>query len=194
MDDNSSDRLTLARRFLKPSNVAQRQYEALRAFFCRGASIRAGGYPIRLHTWILQGPYASVPQPHRREFFLVPSPEGRPPSKETRLREQVIALRKQNLLVHDISRSLTAEGESLSPAAIAVILKQRALPSYPDDLTTSDLICHVPWQPRRLMSVNSTYRLAAFAPNSAGCFCSCPTWSRLIRTAYSRAAASRDQR
>ena len=73
---------------------------------------------------------------HRREFFLVTSPEGRPPGKQTRLREQVIALRKQNLSVHDISRSLAAEGESLSPAAIAVILKQEGfakLPRRPDD-------------------------------------------------------------
>ena len=33
MDDKSRDRLTLARRFLEPSNSTHRQYEALRAFF-----------------------------------------------------------------------------------------------------------------------------------------------------------------
>jgi hypothetical protein len=33
MDDNSKDRLTLARRFVKLSNSTHRQYEALRAFF-----------------------------------------------------------------------------------------------------------------------------------------------------------------
>ena len=36
MDDNSSDRLTLARRFLEPANSTHRQYEALRAFFVDG--------------------------------------------------------------------------------------------------------------------------------------------------------------
>src|SRR5512142_3246913 len=36
MDDNSRDRLTLARRFLEPSNSTHRQYEALRAFFVDG--------------------------------------------------------------------------------------------------------------------------------------------------------------
>jgi hypothetical protein len=36
MDDNSGDRLTLARRFLEPSNPTHRQYEALRAFFVDG--------------------------------------------------------------------------------------------------------------------------------------------------------------
>ena len=33
MADNSTDRLTLARRFLEPANSKHRQYEALRAFF-----------------------------------------------------------------------------------------------------------------------------------------------------------------
>ena len=60
----------------------------------------------------------------RREFFVVPSPEGRPPGKQTRLREQVIALRKQNLSVHDISRSLAAEGESLSPSLEEYVLRE----------------------------------------------------------------------
>ena len=62
MDDNSSDRLTLAQRFLKPSSAAHRQYEALRAFFVEGASIRTGGCSIRLYTRILPGPCASIPQ------------------------------------------------------------------------------------------------------------------------------------
>ena len=35
MDDNSRDRLTLARRFVEPSNSTHRQYEALRAFFAK---------------------------------------------------------------------------------------------------------------------------------------------------------------
>ena len=36
MDDNSRNRLTLARRFLEPSNSTHRQYESLRAFFVDG--------------------------------------------------------------------------------------------------------------------------------------------------------------
>jgi hypothetical protein len=40
-------------------------------------------------------------------------------------------LRKQNLSVHDISRALANEGESLSPAAIAVILKQDGFAKLP---------------------------------------------------------------
>ena len=66
-----------------------------------------------------------------REFFHAPSPKGRTIGKQAQLREQVIALRKQNLSVHDISRALATEGESLSPAAIAVILKQEGFAKGP---------------------------------------------------------------
>jgi hypothetical protein len=41
MADNSRDRLTLARRFLEPSNSTHRQYEALRAFFVEGVPAAA---------------------------------------------------------------------------------------------------------------------------------------------------------
>ena len=36
MDDNSRDRLTLARRFLEPANATHRQYEAIQVFFVEG--------------------------------------------------------------------------------------------------------------------------------------------------------------
>src|SRR5262249_46066906 len=52
------------------------------------------------------------------------------------LRQQVVALRKQNLSVHDISRALARDGEALSPAAIAAILKEEGsarLPRRRDD-------------------------------------------------------------
>jgi hypothetical protein len=38
MADNSTDRLTLASRFLEPANSTHRQYEALRAFFVEQTS------------------------------------------------------------------------------------------------------------------------------------------------------------
>ena len=131
MDDNSNDRLTLARRFLEPSNPAHRQYEALRAFFVEGvpsaeAATRFGYTPGSFRVIVHQ--FRNRP---RREFFLPPSPAEKPPSKQTRLREQVIALRKQNLSVHDIGRALATEGESLSPATIALILKQDGFAKLP---------------------------------------------------------------
>jgi transposase-like protein len=124
MDDNSRDRLTVARRFLEPSNSTHRQYEALRAFFVdrlpsAEVAARFGYTPASFRVLVHQ--FRNQPD---RDFFLPTPREGRPPSRQRRLRDQVVALRKQNLSVHDISRALARDGESLSPAAVAAILKR----------------------------------------------------------------------
>src|SRR5689334_6186936 len=131
MDDNSEDRLTLARHFLEPSNSNQRQYEALRAFFVDGvpsaeAARRFGYTPGSFRVLVHQ-----FRKQRKRDFFLPTAGEGRPPGKQERLREQVVALRKQNLSVHDISRALTRDGEALSPAVIAAILKEEGFAKLP---------------------------------------------------------------
>ena len=131
MDDNSKDRLTLAQRFLEPSNSTHRQYEALRAFFVEGvpsaeAATRFGYTPGSFRVLVHQ--FRSQPE---RDFFLAAPRQGRPPGKQDRLRELVVALRKQNLSVHDISRALARDGESLSPAAVAAILKQEGFAKLP---------------------------------------------------------------
>jgi hypothetical protein len=131
MDDNSGDRLTLARRFLEPSNSTHRQYEALRAFFVDGlssaeAAARFGYTPGSFRVLVHQ--FRHHP---RRDFFVPTAPVGRPPGKQKRLRERVVALRKQYLSVHDISRALAHDGEPLSPAVIAVILKEEGFAKLP---------------------------------------------------------------
>src|SRR5512135_82210 len=131
MDDNSRDRLTLARRFLEPSNSTHRQYEALRAFFVDGvpsaeAAARFGYTPGSFRVLVHQFRNQSG-----RDFFVSTARQGRPPGKQKRLREQVVALRKQNLSVHDISHSLSRDGEPLSPAAVAAILKEEGFAKLP---------------------------------------------------------------
>src|SRR5262249_51098039 len=131
MADNSTDRLTLAHRFLEPANSKHRQYEALRAFFVdqipsAEAAARFGYTPGSFRVLVHQ--FRKQPD---RDFFVSTIREGRPPGKQKRLREQVISLRKQNLSVHDISRALARDGESLSPAAIAVLLKEEGFAKLP---------------------------------------------------------------
>src|SRR4051794_17712127 len=131
MDDNSRDRLTLAHRFLEPSNSTHRQYEALRAFFVDGvpsaeAARRFGYTPGSFRALVHQ--FRTRPQ---RDFFVPTARAGRPPGKQIRLREQVVALRKQNLSVHDISRALARDDESLSPAAVATILEEEGFAKLP---------------------------------------------------------------
>src|ERR1700758_1092051 len=129
---NSKDRLTLARRFLEPSNSTHRQYEALRAFFVDGlpsaeAATRFGYTPGSFRVLVHQ--FRNQPD---RDFFVPAAHRGRPPGKQQRLRQQVVALRKQNLSVDDISRALARDGgEALSPAAIAAILKEEGFAKLP---------------------------------------------------------------
>jgi hypothetical protein len=131
MDDNSRDRLTLARRFLEPANSTHRQYEALRAFFVEGVpsaevATRFGYTPGSFRVLVHE--FRNRPE---RDFFIRVAGVGRPPGKQNRLREQIIALRKQNLSVHEINRALARDGESLSPAAIAAILKAEGFAKLP---------------------------------------------------------------
>src|SRR5271167_4177193 len=131
MDDNSGSRLTLARRFLEPSNSSHRQYEALRAFFVDGlpsaqAAARFGYTPGSFRVLVHQ--FRRQPE---RDFFIPTASEGRPLGKQKRLREQVVALRKQNLSDHDISRALARDGESLSPAVITALLKKEGFAKLP---------------------------------------------------------------
>jgi Transposase DDE domain len=131
MDDNSRDRLTLARRFLEPANSNHRQYEALRAFFVdrlpsAEVAARFGYTPGSFRVLVHQ--FRTQPD---RDFFAPAARQGRPPGKQKRLRQQVIALRKQNLSVHDISRALARDGAALSPAAVAVILKEEGFAKLP---------------------------------------------------------------
>lgn len=116
---------------MEPSNSTHRQYEALRAFFVDGvpsaeAAKRFGYTPASFRVLVYR--FRNQIEP---EFFVPATREGRPPGKQVRLREQVITLRKQNLSVHDISHALAREGVSLSPAAVAAILKQEGFAKLP---------------------------------------------------------------
>jgi len=131
MTVKSTERLTFVRQFLEPSNSTHRQYEALRAFFVDGvssaqAAARFGYTPGSFRILVHQ--FRNQPQ---REFFLPPTRGVGPPAKQKRLRAQIISLRKQNLSIYDISRVLAKEGESLSPPAIAEILKEEGFAKLP---------------------------------------------------------------
>src|SRR5277367_3014914 len=72
----------------------------------------------------------------RRDFFLASSKGPQVAPKADPLRDQIIALRKQNLSIYDISRNLAHQGDSLSPVAVAQVLKNEGfarLPRRADD-------------------------------------------------------------
>src|SRR6516164_267972 len=126
----------LSRVFLVPANSIHRQYEALRAFFvdhlsglevARRFGYTPGSFRVLVHQF-RQNP--------RRSFFLTPAKGPQSAPKADPLRELIIALRKQNLSIYDISRNLAHQGHSLSPVAVAQVLKDEGfarLPRRADD-------------------------------------------------------------
>jgi hypothetical protein len=126
----------LSQVFLEPTNATQRQYEALRAFFVEGIPsaevARSFGYtPGSFRVLVHQ-----FRQNPRRDFFLTPAKGPHSAPKTDPLRDRVIALRKQNLSIYDISRNLAHQGHPLSPVAVAQILKEEGfarLPRRADD-------------------------------------------------------------
>jgi len=126
----------LPRVFLEPANATHRQYEALRAYFVDGlssgqAARRFGYTPGSFRVLVHQ-----FRQNPRRDFFLTPAKGPHAAPKADPLRDRIIALRKQNLSIYDISRNLAHQGNSLSPVAVAHILKEEGfarLPRRADD-------------------------------------------------------------
>jgi hypothetical protein len=131
MAANSRQSVTFSRYFLEPANVNQRRYEALRAYFVDGlpsaeAAKRFGYTPGSFR--VLTHQFRRNPT---REFFLPSAREARPHGKQNRLRDKVVALRKQNFSIYDISRAVSREDETISPAAVAEILRAEGFAKLP---------------------------------------------------------------
>jgi hypothetical protein len=132
MSNSEAKKVTdLSRVFLEPVNSTHRQYEALRAFFVEGLSsaeaarrfgYTPGSFRVLCHEF-RQNPH--------RSFFLPPSKGPQASPRTDPVRDQIIALRKQNLSIYDISRTLAHGGHKLSPAAISNILKEEGFARLP---------------------------------------------------------------
>jgi hypothetical protein len=127
---------TVERAFLEPSNATHRQYEALRSFFIdklpsREAAARfgytSGSFRVLCHQFR---------QDLRRPFFLPERdtakrkgpPEGQKPP---RLHQRVVELRKQNLSIYDIVRTLAQTERKLSAPAVWSILRNAGFAKLP---------------------------------------------------------------
>jgi len=121
----------MARFFLEPSNAAHRQYEALRAYFvenlpsvevARRFGYSPGSFRVLTHQFR---------QHPDRPFFLPPQKGPQTSPKTDRVRDKVVALRKQNLSIYDISRVLEESGQRVSPVALSLMLKEEGFARLP---------------------------------------------------------------
>jgi hypothetical protein len=122
---------SMARHFLEPSNPSHRQYEALRAYFVENlpsaeVSHRFGYTPGSFR--ILCHHFRQNP---KRQFFLPPAKGPQASPKTDKIRDTVITLRKQNLSIYDISRALNTQGQSISPVAVSLLLREEGFARLP---------------------------------------------------------------
>jgi transposase len=131
MPYQSKETLTLSDRFLQPTNSTHRQYEALRAYYVEGLS----SVEVAKRFGYTPGSFRVLAHQFRRDpdrgFFVASERETKPQSKRQRLRDRVVAMRKQNLSVHDISRAISSNGDSVSPATVSIILKEEGFAPLP---------------------------------------------------------------
>ena len=121
----------MARFFLEPKNATHRQYEALRAYFvenlpstevARRFGYSPGSFRVLTHQFR---------QHPDRPFFLPPQKGPQTSPKTDRVRDKVVALRKQNLSIYDISRVLEESGQRVSPVALSLMLKEEGFARLP---------------------------------------------------------------
>jgi len=117
--------------FLEPANPTHRQYEALRAYFVEGlpsqeVARRFGYTPGSFRVLCHQ--FRQNPQ---RPFFILPQKGPHRAPKRDLVHDHVIALRKQNFSIYDISEVLKTEGHTLSPVAVSLLLKEEGFARLP---------------------------------------------------------------
>ena len=129
--ENSPDALTQESRFfLEPASPAQRQYEALRAYFVECASsaevsrrfgYTPGSFRVLCHHFRRSKP----------DFFreLKPGPHSQP--KKDAVRDLILGMRKQNLSIYDIESALKTQQTPLSATAIWEILHEEGFARLP---------------------------------------------------------------
>jgi hypothetical protein len=117
--------------FLEPRQPRQRQYEALRAYFVEGRPgkdvARAFGYTVGSFH-VLCHHFRRTPDP---AFFAPPrrGPQAQP--KKSAARALIVALRKQNASVYEISATLKERHCPLSPTAVREVLKAEGFAPLP---------------------------------------------------------------
>src|ERR1700674_4408443 len=117
-----NDLIKRRRFFMEPATARQRQYEALRAFFVEGLASaevarRFGYLPAAFRMLCYDFRRGELP-----DFFASTRPGPREQPKKSLAREQVVALRKRNYSIYDISKALKQQGTPLSATAVREIL------------------------------------------------------------------------
>ena len=117
--------------FSEPATARQRQYEALRAYFldqqpsaqvARRFGYSPGAFRVLCHAFRR----GQLP-----ELFATPRPGPRSQPNKSRAEAQIVALRKRNYSVYEISAALEQAGTPLSATAVREVLKAEGFAPLP---------------------------------------------------------------
>ncbi len=179
---------TCRRFFLQPASPKQRQYEALRAYYVDerpGTEVaRAFGYsPGAFHVLCHHFRRQAAPV-----FFAAPRPGPRTQPKKSAARESIIALRKRNYSIYEISAALKERQLPLSPTAVREVLKAEGFAALPRRLDEDR-----PTRPQPTVEPVADARAFSLAPRRfqtrcGGLFLFVPELLRLDLTELARAA------
>ena len=145
--------------FLEPKHPKHRQYEALRSFYVEGRPSQevartfgysAGAFRVLCHAFLRE------PNP---SYFATSRPGPRTQPKKAAARSLVIALRKQNHSVYDISHLLKEQKIPLSPTAVRELLKAEGFAPLPRRLDEER-----PQQPGPTIEAVADVRAFSMAP------------------------------
>jgi transposase-like protein len=119
------------RLFAQPATARQRQYEALRAYFLEDvpsseAARRFGYSPGAFRVLCHAFRHGQLP-----DFFAATRPGPREQPKKSQAREQIVALRKRNYSVYEISQALKEQGTPLSATAVREVLAAEGFAPLP---------------------------------------------------------------
>jgi hypothetical protein len=116
---------------VEPRGAKHRQYEALRAYFvdrspsavaAKAFGYSPGAFRVMCHHFRRE---------HEPSFFVAGKSGPRSQPKKSAARDTIIALRKRNYSVYEISESLKEQKLSLSPTAVREVLKEEGFAPLP---------------------------------------------------------------
>jgi transposase len=167
MGIGASKSITQCQRFfLEPSLPRQRQYEALRAYFVENRPSKE----VAAEFGYTPGTFRVLCHQFRRDphpsFFLSPRRGPRADSRKATLRDRIVALRKQNHSVYEISEILKEGNIRLSPTAVRQILKEEGFAPLPRRLDEER-----PQYPRPTIEPMADVRAFCLAPRSFATRC-----------------------
>jgi transposase len=129
--ETPKDLIACRRFFLEPQHPRHRLYEALRAYFVENRSSREASRAFGYTAGSLRVACHQFRRTVDPQFFASPPRGPRTQPKKSAARDLVVALRKQNHSVYEISEALKEQGNRLSPTAVQEVLKEEGFAPLP---------------------------------------------------------------